>query len=425
MDKRSWVVLLKDKEEWQIAAVASLGLLCPWNSDTIEQKLMPYIDNEGKYIKAGASLGVGMCCAGINDENDLAYALLSESAQESKESIIRQCSILGLGMAYAGRNRSELQDIFMIPIVDTDVPLEESAFAALSLGLSFVGQCNEEVAGAIVQTLMERSEEQLNSHTARYFGIGLALLYMGQQNKSEPTLEAINMIEHPIKKFIQIMIVSLAFVGSGNVLKVQDMIHECMSEEKHSESAILGLAFIASSEEIGNEMAMRLINHILHFGKAEKKRIIPLALAMLSISNPKINVMDLLFKLAYDTDTETADRAILALGLIGAGTNNSRLADIFRKLASYYSKESETLFCIRISQGLLYMGKGMLSLQPYYSERFLLSKVAMAGVAIFLTSLFDIKSTLLSKQHYFIYYLSLAMYPKFLFVVNFVFILGQ
>lgn len=63
------------------------------------------------------------------------------------------------------------------------------------------------------------------------------------------------------------------------------------------------------------------------------------------------------------------------------------------------------------------MGKGMLSIQPYYSERFLLSKVGMAGVIIFLTSLFDIKSTLLAKQHYFIYYLSLAMYPKFLFVV--------
>jgi hypothetical protein len=29
--------------------------------------LMPYIDNEGKYIKAGASLGIGLCSAGIND----------------------------------------------------------------------------------------------------------------------------------------------------------------------------------------------------------------------------------------------------------------------------------------------------------------------------------------------------------------------
>ena len=50
-------------------------------------------------------------------------------------------------------------------------------------------------------------------------------------------------------------------------------------------------------------MATRLLNHVLHFGKPEKKKIIPLAFAMLSISNPKINTMDILSKLAYDTDT--------------------------------------------------------------------------------------------------------------------------
>jgi 26S proteasome regulatory subunit N1 len=85
-------------------------------------------------------------------------------------------------------------------------------------------------------------------------------------------------------------------------------------------------------------MATRLLNHILHFGKAEKKKIVPLAFALLSLSNPKIGVMDILFKLAYDTDAEIANRAVIALGLVGAGTNNSRLAEIFRKLASYYSR---------------------------------------------------------------------------------------
>jgi 26S proteasome regulatory subunit N1 len=53
----------------------------------------------------------------------------------------------------------------------------------LSLGLVFIGQCNDEVANAIIQTLTERPEAQLNTQTARYFGVGLALLYMGQQNK--------------------------------------------------------------------------------------------------------------------------------------------------------------------------------------------------------------------------------------------------
>lgn len=64
------------------------------------------------------------------------------------------------------------------------------------------------------------------------------------------------------------------------------------------------------------------------------------------------------------------------------------------------------------------MGKGMLSIQPYYSERFLLSKVGMSGLLTFLVSLLDINVTLLGKTHYFIYFLSLAMYPKSLFVLN-------
>lgn len=57
-------------------------------------------------------------------------------------------------MAYAGRSKTELQELFISTIVDTELSLEESSFAALSLGLTFVGQCNEEVAGAIIQTLM-------------------------------------------------------------------------------------------------------------------------------------------------------------------------------------------------------------------------------------------------------------------------------
>ena len=41
---------------------------------------MPFIDNDGKFVKAGASLAVGLCSVGVNDENDLPFALLSESA---------------------------------------------------------------------------------------------------------------------------------------------------------------------------------------------------------------------------------------------------------------------------------------------------------------------------------------------------------
>ena len=73
---------LGGKEDWQIAAVASLGLICPWNPSVIEDKIMPYLDNEGKNVKAGASLAVGLCSVGVNDENDLPYALLTQNVSE-------------------------------------------------------------------------------------------------------------------------------------------------------------------------------------------------------------------------------------------------------------------------------------------------------------------------------------------------------
>ena len=46
--------------------------------------------------------------------------------------------------------------------------------------------------------------------------------------------------------------------------------------------------------------------------------------------------MDLLNKLAYDSDKSVSKSAILALGLRGAGTNNSRLSGNLRYLATYY-----------------------------------------------------------------------------------------
>ena len=51
--------------------------------------------------------------------------------------------------------------------------------------------------------------------------------------------------------------------------------------------------------------------------------------------------------------------AIFALGLTGAGTNNSKLAQNLRNLASQYAgRDNENrLFVVRIAQGLVHMGK--------------------------------------------------------------------
>jgi 26S proteasome regulatory subunit N1 len=55
-----------------------------------------------------------------------------------------------------------------------------------------------------------------------------------------------------------------------------------------------------------------------------------------------MGTIDLLNKFAYDSDAEVSMSAIFALGLVGAGTNNSKLAGNLRFLASFYNADNKT-----------------------------------------------------------------------------------
>ena len=463
VDDQPWIN--KVKNEGLTAAAASLGMTFLWDPSGASNHINDYLELTDGYSKMGACIALGLSNAGIIDECDPAKAVLEEKIN-GKEDYSRLGSIIGLGMAYSGSAREEFLETLIPIIIDTNYSVEASAFAALSLGLIFVGKCNEDVGNAIYQTLIERPENQLNMTVSRFFGVALGLLFLGKQEKCEAILEAMRTITHPIGKYIEVCIEGCAYVGSGNVLKVQQMFHHCVvPEEKKTEEeaqneananpqrpaglnpgapgqnaqaqaqkpaqdpttlkdfqqvAVLAIGLIASSEEIGNDMAMRGLNHVLQYCDLNVKRAVPLALALLNISNPKIGVMDLLTKLSHDQDEELSFRAILALGFIGAGTNNARLAGILRQLAGYYGGDSNFanhLYMVRIAQGLLHMGKGLITIQPFYQDKFLLNSVSMAGIVIVMHCCLDMNNIFLGKYSYLLYYLGLSMYPRMFFTV--------
>ena len=62
------------------------------------------------------------------------------------------------------------------------------------------------------------------------------------------------------------------FVGTGNVLKVQEMLHLCsvhVDKEKADDTyqmfAVIGIALIAMGEDIGSQMAVRQFNHLVRY----------------------------------------------------------------------------------------------------------------------------------------------------------------
>lgn len=141
---------------------------------------------------------------------------------------------------------------------------------------------------------------------------------------------------------------------SGNVMKVQKMLGICAEhlEENNSHQAVaaIGIALVAMGEEMGAEMTSRSFEHMLQYGEVNLRRVVPLAVGFLHMSNPKPTVIDMLSKLSHDGDSEVAQGAIISLGFVGSGTNNSRIALLLRQLSTYYGKDSNTLFVVRIAQ---------------------------------------------------------------------------
>ncbi|CAE7612398.1 PSMD2 [Symbiodinium pilosum] len=417
-----WVY--KNKDQGMMSTVGSLGALLLWGIDEGLTQIDKYQWSSDVNLKAGALLAFGLVTCGVKNECDPAWALLGEQL-EAEDAQLRLAAVVGLGYAYAGSCREDLLENLTPMIVDTACSIECSAMAAVSLGLVFVSSCNDEVAQAILQTLIERQavENALSGTWPHFFAVGLGLLYLGQQDAAEATLSALDAITHPVGKYAKLTVEGFAFAYSGDVLHVQKMLQACTdhleeAEAFHQATAVLGIALIAFGEEIGAEMACRSIDHILQYGELTLRRAVPIALAILHLSNPKVLVIDTLAKLSHDADQDVATGAIMSMGLIGAGTNNARLAGLLRQLAAYYAKDPNALFMVRIAQGLLYMGKGLLTINPLFSDRYLVDPVAFGSLAVLAHSVLHLKNTILGKSHYLLYNVVPAMRPRWLITVD-------
>ena len=423
-EEKPWV--WKTKEDGMMSATASLGILLQWDVEQGLDKIDKFTYAEQDQIKAGALLAIGILNSGVRIDSDPAMALLSDSDNlESKSVPMRMASIMGLGLSYAGSNKEELLELLLPIVEDSSLDMQLSAMAAVSLGMIFVGSSNHQVSETIATTLMDPDRQKhLKDKWTRFMALGLALLYFGRQEEVEVVLDILKAIDHPMAKPTAVLAEVCAWAGTGTVLKIQELLHICnehfedKDENKGDELvqtyAVLGLSLIAMGEEVGQEMVLRQFGHLMHYGEPNIRKAVPLAMGLISPSNPQMKVYDTLSRYTHDNDNDVAINAIFAMGLLGAGTNNARLAQLLRQLASFYHRDQNSLFMVRIAQGLLHMGKGTMSVNPFHTDRQVLSRVATAGLLTVLVAMIDAKQFVLADSHYLLYFLVTAMHPRFL-----------
>ena len=438
--KQSWI--WKVKEEGMISTAASAGMLMLWDVDEGLDKIDAYTYVPENEIKAGASLAMGIMNSGVRLDADPTLALLGDF--EDKPLSVKVASIMGLGMAYAGSNREALLELLLPLVTDTTLDMQISAVAALSLGMIFIGTAQSDVSEAIIQTFLDEDrEKQLKDKWTRFMTLGLALLFFGQQEEVDVVLETLKVIEHPMSKPASVLAEICAWAGTGAVLKLQQLLHICNEhieekDEKEDEDkeadgekkdvsgdqlvqayAVIGLSLVAMGEEVGQEMVLRQFGHLMHYGEANIRKAVPLAMGLISPSNPQMKVYDTLSRYSHDNDLDVAVNAIFAMGMLGAGTNNARLAQLLRQLASYYHRDANALFMVRIAQGLVHMGKGTMSISPFHADRSVMSRVAASGLLTVLMSLIDNpRAFILGDHHYLLYYIVTAMHPRFLITLD-------
>ncbi|KAL2023419.1 hypothetical protein VTK56DRAFT_2776 [Thermocarpiscus australiensis] len=423
-NQESWV--WKTKDEGMLSTVASLGMLLLWDIEGGLDQVDKYFYIEDEEVQAGSSLAIGIMSSGIRLESDPAMALLADSDKlNHKSPLVRVATIIGLGLAYAGHNKEEVLQHLLPIISDTTQEMRVSAMAALACGLVFVGSSNPEVSEAIITTLLDEDRKsQLTDKWTRFLALGLGLLFFGRQEEVDVILETLKAVEHPMAKPTSVLASICAWAGTGAVLKIQELLHICNehveeSEEKKGDEllqayAVLGIGLIAMGEDIGQDMVLRHFGHLMHYGEANIRRAVPLAMGLVSPSNPQMKVYDTLSRYSHDNDNDVALNAIFAMGLLGAGTNNARLAQLLRQLASYYHRDQESLFMVRIAQGLLHMGKGTMTINPFHTDRQILSRVSAAGLLTVLVAMIDAKQFITAQSHYLLYFLVTAMHPRFL-----------
>lgn len=472
-ESNSWIY--KTKGPGMTSTTASIGTIYQWDFNNGLQQLDKYMYSSEEHIKAGSLLGIGIVNAGVHDESEPSFALLQEYV-DNPSVHLRASAIVGLGLSYAGSRKEYLADVLLPVVTDSELPMQLSALAALSLGHIFVGTANGDITSGIMQTLLERSSTQLSDKWTRFMALGLALLYMGKPDETEEIIETLKALEHPMARIIEVLVTICSYSGTGNVLQIQKLLHDCNArpsekpktdegaegEEHQPEAAaaaagaeanaeaqptdshaeeqassgaqdsedkkkadfvyqgfsVLGIAVIAMGEDIGQEMSLRHFGHLMHYGDAHIRRAVPLAMGLVSASNPQMKVFDTLSRYSHDNDFDVAVNAIFAMGLVGAGTNNARLAQLLRQLAIYYSRDPDLLFIVRVAQGLVHLGKGTLTLNPFNTDRQILSRVSLAGLLTVCVALLEPKSFILSSAHSLLYFLTPAVRPRVLITLD-------
>lgn len=177
----SWIY--KNRDVGMMSATASIGMSMLWASEEGIDLIDKYSYSSEENIKAGAFLATGILHAGVRGDPDMAFALLEEHV-DSQSLPLKIAAMNGIAVSHAGWARQDIAEKLLPHVADESNTIQVASMAALTLGFVFVGSADGEIASTILQSLMEREDNQLDSEWAMFMSLALGLIFLGESSLS-------------------------------------------------------------------------------------------------------------------------------------------------------------------------------------------------------------------------------------------------
>jgi 26S proteasome regulatory subunit N1 len=125
-------------------------------------------------------------------------------------------------------------------------------------------------------------------------------------------------------------------------------------------------------------------------------------------------LIDAVQRIGHDTDLNVANNSALAIGLIAAGTENTRAIAALRQLRDFQRSNQTTISFIHVAEGLVHLGQGLMTLSPTYGDSMLVHPVAIASLSVIAAAAVHPDDLLVKTDPLLLYFIAPAIGPRFL-----------
>ncbi|OQS54853.1 RPN1 [Ecytonucleospora hepatopenaei] len=386
---------------------ASIGCVYGFNPDLLIEE---HPENVIELKDLGTLLGVAIAGSKGNGSDFLFDSFCEHLSSEDTADVV--IALQGISLIYAGCAEDKTKNTRHEKIFEKLFPLlnhnsiDVVCMTIYTISTALLNNVPETCIALYIDIFNENNLSQSPFYLYAILGIALTLFRRSDEN-------AMDLFSN-LPRCVQCLSYGLMNMGSGSPDAIEEILNSVFVGDFEPLNESLGLvsaALVAIGDPLATQMVENQLMSALHLNNVHIKKTVPLCLSLLYASSNKQSVVEYLERSIHSPETEVS--AIVALGIVGAGTKNAKILQILSGAFGSMYKENVSSNALLYAQGLVNLGKGTLTISPLaYGDKIILDK-SILGLLTTILMLFTDDYACFADYSHLMYGIVSAIRPKY------------